>query len=350
MRSLMRIISIIPGSYRLVGFSCALLYQGYPSFSSSTKFQYNQGMTDGKKPRGVIAAAVTPLNQDGSLALDDWSMLLDFLRRRGCHGVLLLGTTGEGPSFSPAERIEMIEAIQPFRSANPGFDVLVGTGTPSLDETVALNRAVFELGVDAVVVLPPYYYRKAGENGLFEWYSQVIRKSVPTGCTLFVYHIPSITGIQLSLDLVARLVDAFPDRNLGIKDSTLDPQVATALGERFGKDLLTFSGTDSLFDLALEHSASGCITAMANLRSLDLRCVWDARQAGHVDQTACLRLERSREVMSHYPPNPPLYKALLARLHNFPSWSTRLPLLPMPAEQIEEALAEGLAEVEGFAD
>jgi 4-hydroxy-tetrahydrodipicolinate synthase len=312
--------------------------------------QYNQSMIDRKKPHGVIAAAVTPLNQDGSLALEDWPVLLDFLGRRGCHGVLLLGTTGEGPSFSPAERLEMVKAIQPFRSATPDFYILVGTGTPSLEETVILNRSVFELGVDGVVVLPPYYYRKAGENGLFEWYSQVIRKSVPAGSTFFVYHIPSMTGIQISLELLARLMDSFPDRNFGIKDSTFDPEVARALGERFGKDLLTFTGTDSLFDMALEQSASGCITAMANLRSLDLRCVWDARQQGHMDNAACLRLERSREVMSHYPPNPPLYKALLARLHHFPSWTSRLPLLPMPAEQLEKVLAEGCAEVEGFAE
>jgi 4-hydroxy-tetrahydrodipicolinate synthase len=307
-------------------------------------------MIDRKKPQGVIAAAVTPLNQDGSLALDDWPVLLEFLRRRGCHGVLLLGTTGEGPSFSPSERLEIVKATLPFHSADPDFYVLVGTGTPSLEETITLNRAVFDLGVDGVVVLPPYYYRQAGESGLFEWYSQVIRESVPTGGNFLVYHIPSMTGMQLSLELLARLMDAFPDRNFGIKDSTVDPQVAKALGERFGRHLLTFTGTDSLFDLALEHSATGCITAMANLRSLDLRCVWDARQQGHVDQAAGLRLQRSRAVMGHYPPNPPLYKALLTRLHNLPDWTTRLPLLPMPAEQLEKALAEGAAEVEGFAE
>ena len=122
------------------------------------------------------------------------------------------------------------ERSSPSTLRIPGSHVLVGTGTPSLDETVSLNRAVFELGVDAVVVLPPYYYRKAGENGLFEWYSQVIRLSVPAGSTIFVYHIPSMTGIQISLDLVARLMDSFPDRNFGIKDSTLDPQVAYSVG------------------------------------------------------------------------------------------------------------------------
>ena len=167
---------------------------------------------------------------------------------------------------------------------------------------------------------------------------------------IFVYHIPSITGIQLSLELISRLMEAFPDRHFGIKDSTFDPEFARAVGDRFGKELLIFTGMDSIFDLALELSASGCITAMANLRSLDLRCVWDARQQGHVDNAANSRLARSREVLSHYPPNPPLYKALLARLHHFNTWSVRPPLLPIPAEQLEKALSEGLAEVEGFAD
>ena len=307
-------------------------------------------MTDRKKPHGVIAAAVTPLSQDGSLALEDWPLLLEFLRRRGCHGALLMGTTGEGPSFSPAERLDVIKAILPFRKADPDFYILVGTGTPSLEETISLNRAVFDSGVDGVVVLPPYYFRKASEDGFFEWYSAVVQKSIPSGSTIFVYHIPSMTGIQLSLDLISRLMDAFPDRTFGIKDSTFDPEFAKAVGDRFGKELLIFTGMDSIFDLALEHSASGCITAMANLRSLDLRCVWDARQQGHVDQAASSRLERSREVLSHYPPNPPLYKALLSRLHQLPGWSVRPPLLPIPAELLDRAISEGSAEVEGFTD
>jgi len=309
---------------------------------------YNQFMTDQKQPYGVIAAAVTPLNQDGSLALDDWPVLLDFFRRRGCHGALLFGTTGEGPSFSPAERLKIFQAVQSYRTTDPDFFLLAGTGTPSLDETVSLNRAAYDLGLDAVVVLPPYYFRKATDAGLFEWYYQVIQRSVPSGAAFLFYHFPAMTGVQLTLDAVARLMDAFPDRHFGMKDSTGEPQFALALGARFSKDLRVFTGADPLFDLALEHHATGCITAMANLRSLDLRCVWDARQQGHVDQAACLRLERARQVMNRYPPNPSLYKALLARFHNFPDWSLRPPLLPMPLQQLEQAMTEGMTEVEGF--
>ena len=184
---------------------------------------------------------------------------------------------------------------------------------------------------------------------MFTWFSQVIQRAVPANGALLGYHIPSLTGVPLSLDLLARLKDAHPDQFAGIKDSSVDADHARALGKRFGSDLQVFSGTDSLFSLALEQGASGCITAMANLRSPDLRKVWDAFQAGGAEPAAQRRLDAAREVMGRYPPNPPLYKALLARLHPFAHWAVRPPLLPMDAGRAEQALAEALAEVEAFA-
>jgi 4-hydroxy-tetrahydrodipicolinate synthase len=203
--------------------------------------------------------------------------------------------------------------------------------------------------VEGVVVLPPYYFRKVSDDGLFAWFSQVIKRAVPVDGVLLGYHIPSMTGVPLSLDLLARLKDAFPDQFAGLKDSSADADHARLLGQRFGSDLMVFSGTDSLFSLALEQGASGCITALANLRSPDLRKVWEAFQAGGADPAAQRRLDVAREVMGRYPPNPPLYKALLARLHPFAHWPVRPPLLSMDVGRAEQALAEAQAEVEAFA-
>lgn len=304
---------------------------------------------------GVYAAALTPLQPDYSLAIDDFVPFLDFLARRGCHGALLMGTTGEGPSFTAEERLLALRAALLIRQQHPDFRLLLGTGTPSLEETIQINRAAFDLGVDGVVVLPPYYYRKVSDDGLFDWFSQVIRRSVPAGGALLGYHIPGLTGVPLSLDLLARLKDAFPDQFAGIKDSSADPDHARNLGQRFGADLQVFSGTDSLFSLALEHTASGCITAMANLCSKDLRRVWQAfqRSGSDVDalsemQAAQARLTAARSVMEHYPPNPSLYKALLARLHSFAHWPVRPPLLPMDPRLAGQALAEARSEVGTF--
>jgi 4-hydroxy-tetrahydrodipicolinate synthase len=317
-------------------------------------------MTPHDHLRGVYAAALTPMHDDFSLALDALPGFLDFLARRGCHGTLLLGTTGEGPSLSPTERSALLSAALEVRQAWPDFRLLAGTGTPSLDETVELTRHAFDLGMDGVVILPPYYYRKVADDGLLSWFSQVMRRGVPAGGSVFGYHIPGITGVPLSLDLLSRLKDEFPGQFAGVKDSSTDAGCAQQLGERFGADLLVFSGTDSLFSLALENAAGGCITALANLCSSDLRRVWDAhagkprvagvrsqegasgvaRQSSALDIAAQERLSSARALMDRYPPNPPLYKAMLARLYGFPRWAVRPPLLPLNADMEEKVLQE----------
>ena len=134
---------------------------------------------------GVFAAALTPLKVDFSIDLDGIPALLDFYRSRGCHGALLFGTTGEGPSFAPAERLEAFHAAQKWRKAYPDFRLLAGTGTPSLPETLELTQAAFEAGMDGVVTLPPYYFRKVSDDGLFAWFSQVIQRAVPNWRQVF---------------------------------------------------------------------------------------------------------------------------------------------------------------------
>lgn len=289
---------------------------------------------------GVYAAALTPIKPDSSLSLDDIPMLLNFLARRGCHGALLLGTTGEGPSFSFEERLAVLRTAVLVREAHPDFRLLAGTGTPSLDETIKLTSAAFDLGFNGVVVLPPYFYRKASEDGLYAWFEQVLQRSVPTGGALFGYHIPQVSGVSLSFDLIARLKDRFPDRFYGIKDSAGDADHARRLGELFGYEIVVLNGNDSLFSLALENFASGCITALGNLCSPYLRKVWDAYSQGDPIQEIQLNLTLARQVLDRYQPAPPTLKVVIARLHQFPRWNVRLPLLPLPLEQEEQLMQE----------
>ena len=171
---------------------------------------------------GVYVAAVTPLKADFSPDLEAIPSLLSFYAQRGCHGALLLGTTGEGPSFSPAEREAIFRAGVQVQEEHPDFSLLAGTGTPSLDETISLNKMAFDLGFDGVVVLPPFYFRDASEEGLFAWFSKVIEGSVPRDGTFLGYHFPAMSGVGLDISLLTRLRDAFPDRFGGLKDSSGD--------------------------------------------------------------------------------------------------------------------------------
>jgi 4-hydroxy-tetrahydrodipicolinate synthase len=289
---------------------------------------------------GVYAAALTPLTSASTPDLEAVAPYLAFLASRGCHGALLFGTTGEGPSFSPAERIAIWQIALQVRGQYPNFRLLAGTGTPSLTETIDLTRAAFDLGYDGVVTLPPYYFRKATDEGLFNWFSELIQKAVPSDGYLLGYHFPGAAGIGFSLELLARLKDAFPVQFAGIKDSSHDADFARALGQKFGGDLAVFTGTDSDLTLALENHAAGCITAPANIISPDLRQIYDDFLAGKDPSAAQGRVTHQRHLLDKYPPFPPTLKALVHKLHGFPRWPVRPPLVNLAAEAEEKLLSE----------
>jgi 4-hydroxy-tetrahydrodipicolinate synthase len=146
--------------------------------------------------------------------------------------------------------------------------------------------------------------------------------------------------VPLSLELLIRLKNSFPGRFGGLKDSSSEIGYAHQIGSRFGTDLLILNGNDSMFKGALESGAVGCITALANLRSPDLRAVWDAHMRAENDPYAQARLKAAREVMERYRPFAPTLKSLLPRFHNFPVWQVRPPLLPLIPEVADQAEAE----------
>ena len=295
-------------------------------------------MTSNHPLAGVYAAAVTPL-LDSTLDLDAVPRLLAFLASRGCHGAVLFGTTGEGPSFSPAEREALMRCAREARESMPGFRLIAGTGTPSLSETIELTKLAFDLGYDAALALPPYYFRNATDDGLFRWFSELITKSVPSDQYLLGYHFPRVAGIGFSLELLRRLKDKFPSQFAGIKDSSHDAELARNLGEIFGSDLVVLTGTDSYLQLAMQNKAAGCITAPANILSPDLREVWDAMKEGRDSTEAQARVKKQRDVLDAYPPFPPTLKTLMHRLYGFPRWAIRPPLESI-SEELEEKVVQ----------
>jgi 4-hydroxy-tetrahydrodipicolinate synthase len=285
---------------------------------------------------GVFAAAVTPLKPSGAPDLDALPGFLEFLANRGCHGALILGTTGEGPSFSFDERLAIWRAAVAGRPKD--FILMAGTGTPSLAETIALNQTAFDLGYEAVVVLPPYFFRNASEDGLFTWFSQVIEQSVPEGHWLLGYHIPAVSGVSLSVGLLQRLNTAFPSRFGGLKDSTGDFASAKAYVAALpGKSVLV--GNDKLMALGLLAGAAGCITALANTRSPELRAIHDAHARGEANTEMQAALDLIRNAMDAMPPAPAYLKALLHAQHDFPLWPVRPPLQDFSLDQTHQALS-----------
>jgi dihydrodipicolinate synthase/N-acetylneuraminate lyase len=140
---------------------------------------------------------------------------------------------------------------------------------------------------------------------------------------------------------------AHPQRFAGIKDSSGDSELAKRLGSHFKTDLVVLTGNDRLLGLALDHHASGCITAMANLFSPSLRQVWEAHLKGTEENRTQAQINAWRSVLDGYQPFAPTIKAMLARLHDFPEWPVRPPLLPLDQKTADRARDEIVAANQG---
>jgi 4-hydroxy-tetrahydrodipicolinate synthase len=285
---------------------------------------------------GVYAAAITPLKTDGSPDLTAWPRFLEFLAQRGAHGALLLGTTGEGPSFSAAERVAIWKVAAEARPAD--FKLMAGTGTPSLTESIALNKAAFDLGYEAVVVLPPFFFRNASEDGLFAWFAELIERSVPDGRWLLGYHIPAVSGVALSINLLKRLHAAYPAKFGGLKDSTGDLDSAKAYAAAL-PGCAVLVGNDKLLAPGMQAGAAGCITALANLRSAELRAIYETFLWNEDSAVRQAALDPIRSAMDAMPAAPAYLKALLHAQHDLPLWPVRAPLQNFSPELTQRALA-----------
>ena len=290
---------------------------------------------------GIYAAAVTPLDDAGQPDLDALPALLDHLANRGCHGALLLGTTGEGPSLSLDERIAVIRAGLAYRdTARPAFKILAGTGCASLPDTIGLTRAAFDAGADGVVTLPAFYYKGLDPAGLAHYFEQVVQAAVPSDGRLLVYHIPQTSGVPVPAETIAALRQRLPNQVYGMKNSQDDRAHLLDTIEAF-PGFAVFAGSDSLLTDGLAAGGAGGITALSNITSPLNRAIWDAHQAGAAAPEAQAALVQARAAVRGLN-GPAAMKAVLRDLFHFPDWAVRAPLEPLSPEQ-RRTLAEALA-------
>lgn len=290
-------------------------------------------------PKGVLAAVLTPM--DGDLRPDHAAFAAHCQRllAAGCHGLSVFGTTGEANSLSVDERLAALEAL--LESGVPAGTLLPGTGTCALTDTVRLSRAALEAGTNGVLVLPPFYYKNVGDDGLFRFFAEVVERVGDDRLRLYLYHIPQMTNIHLGLPLVSRLIEAYPGVIAGTKDSSGDrARIMTLCSEFPGFSVL--AGTETLLLETLRGGGEGCISATVNVTSRLARRVHDAHSSGLDDEAEALqkRLSQLRGSIEAYPVIPAL-KVLMADLTGDEAWrNLRPPLSELHEEQSKELLSD----------
>ena len=285
---------------------------------------------------GVFSAAATPLNADLSVDHVRFAAHCRRLLDAGCHGVALLGTTGEANSFSVAERREILEKVI---AAGIDPDVLMpGTGVAAIPETVDLTRYALSVGVRKVVMLPPFYYKGVSDDGLFAAYARTLDAIGDNRLKVVLYHIPQVSGIPLSVELVARLVAAYPGTVVGVKESKGDFANMQALIEAC-PDLAVFPGADPLMLPLLKEGGAGCITATSNLIADSLRIVFD----GYADPSVAAQMEAAQaridawRTLSNSYAQIPTIKAMIGIENGETGWERlRPPLMALSAAEIAD--------------
>ena len=296
------------------------------------------------KITGVFSAATTPLNADGSPDVGLFTEHCKRLIEEGCHGVALLGTTGEANSFSMSERRMLLEAA--LKAGISPDKLLPGTGVAAIPETIELTKHALSLGVTKVVMLPPFYYKGVSDDGLFNAYSAILEGVNNSRLQVILYHIPQVSGIPLSVPLIGRLVEAFPDTVVGIKESAGDFNNMQAIIAAY-PGFSVLCGADPLLLPLLKAGGAGCITATSNLVADSLRTVYDhvhdEAQTAKVD-AAQARINGYRTLSNSYVQIPTI-KAMVGLKTGNAAWKRTRPPLVALTDAEYAALADGYAKL-----
>jgi len=255
---------------------------------------------------------------------------------RGVDGVAPFGTTGEGQSFSLEERRAGIDAL--LAAGIPAARIIAATGCAALPETVALSRHAVATGCASCLVLPPFFWKDAPDDGLFAWYAKVIEGVADPRLRMFLYHVPQVSSVPLSVDLVARLAAAFPDIVVGVKDSEGNWAHTAELLERVPQ-LAIMVGHEPHVPRLLQAGGAGTICGLANIYPGLVR----ALLAPHVTPADEARLATFIEIAFRQPFLPG-FKSMVADRMRDPGWlAVRPPLLPL-ADSARRALNAALAD------
>jgi 4-hydroxy-tetrahydrodipicolinate synthase len=294
--------------------------------------------------RGVLSPVVTPFTADLAPDPERFVHHCRWLLSQGV-GLAVFGTNSEANSLSVEERLALLDRLVEV-GLDPGR-MMPGTGCCALPDSVRLTAHAVKLGCAGVLMLPPFYYKGVSDDGLFGSFAEVIERVGDGRLRVYLYHIPPVAQVPITLALIERLLNAYPTTVAGIKDSSGDWNNTHAMLEAFapaGFDV--FPGSETFLLASMRRGGVGCISATANVHPgpiARLAATWQAADADAQQQ----RLDEIRGIMQDYPMIPAL-KAAIAHYAGDAGWAAvRPPLVPL-RPPLASSLA-GRLEGAGFA-
>jgi 4-hydroxy-tetrahydrodipicolinate synthase len=294
-------------------------------------------MSAPKRMGGVLTPVITPFDRD--LAPDSKRFVAQcrWLLTQNV-GLAIFGTNSEANSLSVDEKIELMEAL--MTAGIPAERMMPGTGCCALSDSVRMTAYAAKLGCSGVLMLPPFYYKGVSDDGLFASYSEVIQRVGSSDLRIYLYHIPPVSNVPITLSLIERLIKAYPQTVVGIKDSSGDWANTKSMLDAGWDDFAIFPGSENFLLAAMRNGGAGCISATANVNPAAIDKLYRTWKESDADAQQ-KRLDEIRAIFATYVMIPAL-KGAVAHYANDPAWlPVRPPLDTMTAQQ-QKVLVEKL--------
>jgi 4-hydroxy-tetrahydrodipicolinate synthase len=289
-----------------------------------------------EKFSGVLTPVITPFKEDFSPDPDRLLTQCRWMLSQNV-GLAVFGTNSEANSLSVDEKIMLMDRlvdgdIDPKR-------MMPGTGCCALSDSVRLTDHAVKLGVGGVLMLPPFYYKDVPDDGLFRSFAEVIEQVGSSDLRVYLYHIPPVSNVPLSHDLIERLVKAYPDTVVGVKDSSGDWDNTKGMLDRGWNDFRVFAGSEVFLLQNMRAGGAGCISATANVNPAAIHNLYANWQSDEADALQG-GLNDIRMTFQAFPMIPAL-KAAAGHWSRDAQWDTvRPPLVALTTEQKSSLIAE----------
>ena len=286
----------------------------------------------------IWPALLTPLNADLSVDHERFAAHSRALIEAGCGGVTPFGTTGEGPSFSVAERRDAVEALA--KRGVPAERILVSVSCAALPDTLELTIHALSIGAHGVLMMPPFFLKGVSDQGVVDAYRYVLDGAADPRLRVYLYHIPQVSGVPLSHAVIAELRRRYPGTIVGIKDSGCDGAESVALAQAFMPPLAVYVGNEPDLPELGRRGSTGAVSGLANFMP---RVVHRLVAQPDAPQTILdlARVERLLAVLGGYSLTPAL-KGIMASATGERAWlAVRPPLVALSTDEfaaLERAL------------
>ena len=286
---------------------------------------------------GVLSPVVTPFTADLAPDAERFVRQCRWLLSQNV-GLAVFGTNSEANSLSVEEKIELLD-----RLLAAGLDparMMPGTGHCAIPDSVRLTTHAVKLGCAGVLMLPPFYYKGISDEGLYRSFAEVIERVGEPRLRVYLYHIPPVAQVPITLAAVERLLKAYPVTIAGMKDSGGDWNNTKAFLDAFAKNGFdVFPGAETFLLQGMRNGGAGCISATANTNPGPIARLFDTWQNADADAQQ-KRLDDIRATFAKYPMIPAL-KAAVARYGGDAGWAkVRPPLVELTADQTTSLIAD----------